>query len=86
VVLLSQDSFYRGLTPQESANAANYNFDDPKAFDWDLLVTTIEQLKQGKSVEVPIYDFSTHSRYASSFSILKNSEDLQSRKQYTVEM
>eukprot|EP01118_Nematostelium_gracile_P008637 TRINITY_DN2865_c0_g1_i1.p1 TRINITY_DN2865_c0_g1~~TRINITY_DN2865_c0_g1_i1.p1 ORF type:complete len:470 (+),score=123.85 TRINITY_DN2865_c0_g1_i1:40-1449(+) len=64
VALLSQDSFYRGLTPEESADAVNYNFDHPNAFDWELLTQTIDRLKQGKSVEVPVYDFSTHSRSA----------------------
>ena len=44
--------------------AANneYNFDHPDAFDFDLLVETLQRLKEGKSVEVPIYNFTTHSR------------------------
>uniref|UniRef100_A0A6B2L3U9 Uridine-cytidine kinase n=1 Tax=Arcella intermedia TaxID=1963864 RepID=A0A6B2L3U9_9EUKA len=56
------DSFYRGLTPEESANVANYNFDHPAAFDWDLLIETMHKLKAGKNVSIPIYDFKTHSR------------------------
>lgn len=33
VVLISQDSFYRGLTPDEHKNVKDYNFDHPNAMD-----------------------------------------------------
>ncbi|XP_062060482.1 uridine-cytidine kinase-like 1 isoform X2 [Lepus europaeus] len=64
VVLLSMDSFYKVLTQQQQEQAArnNFNFDHPDAFDFDLIVSTLKKLKQGKSVKVPIYDFTTHSR------------------------
>lgn len=64
VVLLSMDSFYKVLTRQQQEQAAlnNYNFDHPDAFDFDLIVSTLQKLKQGKSVKVPVYDFTTHSR------------------------
>ncbi|KAL4655332.1 uridine-cytidine kinase-like 1 isoform X4 [Arapaima gigas] len=64
VVLLSMDSFYKVLSPEEEALAAstNYNFDHPDAFDINLLVHTLRKLKQGKSVKVPIYDFTKHGR------------------------
>lgn len=44
--------------------AANndYNFDHPAAFDFELLVATLRKLKQGKSVKIPVYDFTTHRR------------------------
>ncbi|XP_045836184.1 uridine-cytidine kinase-like 1 isoform X6 [Meles meles] len=64
VVLLSMDSFYKVLTTQQQEQAArnNFNFDHPDAFDFDLIVSTLKKLKQGKSVQVPVYDFTTHSR------------------------
>ncbi|XP_064161822.1 uridine-cytidine kinase-like 1 isoform X2 [Anguilla rostrata] len=64
VVLLSMDSFYKVLSPEEEALAASndYNFDHPNAFDFDLLVQTICKLKQGKSAKIPVYDFTTHGR------------------------
>jgi uridine kinase len=37
-----------------------YNFDGPEAFDTDCIVYTLERLKLGKSVDIPIYNFSTH--------------------------
>ncbi|XP_072557898.1 uridine-cytidine kinase-like 1 isoform X1 [Paramormyrops kingsleyae] len=64
VVLLSMDSFYKVLTKEQQALAASndYNFDHPDAFDFDLLVATLRKLKQGKSVKIPVYDFTMHGR------------------------
>ncbi|CAC5423826.1 unnamed protein product [Mytilus coruscus] len=64
VSLLSLDSFYKVLNEEmhETANRNEYNFDHPDAFDFDLLIDTLRRLKDGKSVEVPIYNFITHSR------------------------
>uniref|UniRef100_A0A8C2XL32 uridine/cytidine kinase n=1 Tax=Cyclopterus lumpus TaxID=8103 RepID=A0A8C2XL32_CYCLU len=64
VVLLSMDSFYKVLTPDQQTLAASndYNFDHPDAFDFDLLTHTLRKLKQGKSVKIPVYDFTTHGR------------------------
>ncbi|KAJ1972257.1 Uridine kinase, partial [Dimargaris xerosporica] len=39
-----------------------YDFDHPDAFDYELLFDTLKKLKQGKQVDIPIYDFKTHSR------------------------
>lgn len=62
VVVVSQDSFYKALTHDQIKSVANYNFDHPDAIDWELLTKTIKDLKDGKSVDIPIYDFKTHSR------------------------
>ncbi len=39
-----------------------YNFDHPNAFDFELILKTMQDLKNGKQVNIPIYNFSTHSR------------------------
>ncbi|GMS96189.1 hypothetical protein PENTCL1PPCAC_18364 [Pristionchus entomophagus] len=64
VTILSMDSFYKVLNTEQkkSAHDSNFNFDHPDAFDFDLLKDVLARLKEGKSVEVPVYDFSTHSR------------------------
>ncbi|TKS75395.1 Uridine-cytidine kinase-like 1 [Collichthys lucidus] len=64
VVLLSMDSFYKVLNKEEQELAAKneYNFDHPDAFDFELLVTVLRKLKKGKSVKVPVYDFTSHCR------------------------
>ncbi|XP_046367409.1 uridine-cytidine kinase-like 1 [Haliotis rufescens] len=64
VSLLSMDSFYKVLNKDQHEKAAvnEYNFDHPDAFDFELLIETLRRLKDGKIVEVPIYNFNTHSR------------------------
>ncbi|XP_029902524.1 uridine-cytidine kinase-like 1 [Myripristis murdjan] len=64
VVLLSMDSFYKVLNKEQQELAAKneYNFDHPDAFDFELLVTVLRKLKKGKSVKVPVYDFTSHCR------------------------
>lgn len=58
------DSFYKVLNEKqhEIADRNEYNFDHPDAFDFDLLIVTLQRLKEGRKVEVPIYNFVTHSR------------------------
>uniref|UniRef100_A0AC34QT02 Uridine kinase n=1 Tax=Panagrolaimus sp. JU765 TaxID=591449 RepID=A0AC34QT02_9BILA len=64
VTVLSMDSFYKVLTPEqhELAKANEYNFDNPNSFDFDLLYEALKRLSEGKSVDVPVYDFTTHKR------------------------
>ncbi len=62
IINLSQDSFYRNLTPQETADIANFNFDHPNAFAFDEIIHCLGQLKQANPVEIPQYDFVTSSR------------------------
>jgi hypothetical protein len=57
-----QDSFYRGLTPEEHNNVSEYNFDHPNAMDQEAIMQCLLDLKARKAVEVPIYDFKTHRR------------------------
>ncbi len=60
----AQDSFYRTLTPeeQELASKNEYNFDVPSALDRKEILSCLQRLKEGRSVDVPIYDFATHRR------------------------
>ncbi|KAM9703471.1 uridine-cytidine kinase-like 1 isoform 2-T2 [Menidia menidia] len=64
VVLLSMDSFYKVLNKEEQELAVKneYNFDHPDAFDFELLITVLRKLKKGKSIKVPVYDFTSHCR------------------------
>eukprot|EP00210_Caulerpa_lentillifera_P002552 g2449.t1 len=62
VVMLAQDSFYRGLNDTELRNVQDYNFDEPSSLDVLAMVECLQHLKAGMSVEVPIYDFKTHQR------------------------
>lgn len=64
VTLLSMDCFYKILSHKqhEQAGRNEYNFDHPDAFDMDLIADVLQRLKEGRKVEVPIYNFCTHAR------------------------
>ncbi|CAJ0960940.1 unnamed protein product [Ranitomeya imitator] len=64
VVMISQDSFYCILTPEQKSKAlkGQFNFDHPDAFDNELILKTLQELMEGKTVQIPVYDFVTHSR------------------------
>jgi len=59
---LAQDSYYRDIDWQTEEQLLKHNFDHPDALDHDLLVEHLRMLKEGRDVEVPIYDFVTHRR------------------------
>ncbi|XP_057996673.1 uridine/cytidine kinase UKL1, chloroplastic isoform X2 [Hevea brasiliensis] len=67
VVLVNQDSFYRGLTTAELERVHEYNFDHPDAFDTEQLLDCIQKLRSGQPYQIPIYDFKTHLRCSDSF-------------------
>jgi len=62
VVFIQQDSYYRNITdlPLDYRHIAN--FDHPDALDNDLLVNHVRRLRAGEAVDLPLYDFKTHTR------------------------
>jgi uridine kinase len=62
VAVVSQDAYYKecGLLSEEVRK--NINFDHPEAFEFDLLVAHLTDLKNGKSIQEPIYDYVSSSR------------------------
>ena len=61
-VLISQDNYYKSASFVNNSNITAYNFDHPEAFDTDLMLEQIKQLKEGKAIEMPQYDFVHHCR------------------------
>lgn len=64
VVLLPQDSYYKDSSHVPAGLRQQINFDHPDAFDWPLLLQHIQMLKEGKSIEQPVYHYQTSSRLA----------------------
>lgn len=58
------DCFYKILNQKQHEQALRneYNFDHPDAFDIELMKDVLQRLKEGRKVEVPVYNFVTHSR------------------------
>lgn len=64
VACIAIDSYYRGLPDGRPETVEKHNFDDPGALEHELLVAHLEALAGGMAVEVPVYDFVTHTRTA----------------------
>ena len=62
VVLVEQDSYYRNLADMPLDERHQANFDHPDSIDSDMLVNHLTRLRQGLTVEMPLYDFVTHTR------------------------
>ncbi|KAG0446951.1 hypothetical protein HPP92_028591 [Vanilla planifolia] len=60
VALVNQESFYYDLTDDEMSLVHEYNFDHPDAFDTENLLFCLENLKSGKVIDIPNYDFRAH--------------------------
>jgi uridine kinase len=62
VILVEQDSYYRNLADMPLDERHQANFDHPDSIDSDMLVNHLKRLRQGESIEMPLYDFVTHTR------------------------
>lgn len=57
VTLIPQDSYYNDTTDLTPEERKRINFDHPDAFDWELLIKQIRQLRRGEAIEQPTYSY-----------------------------
>ncbi len=69
IAFLQHDSYYKDLSGLPPIQRAEVNFDHPNSLETELLTEHIASLRDGQAVEVPIYDFSTHSRTPKTFTV-----------------
>jgi uridine kinase len=62
IAYLPHDAYYRELNELPPDQKAAVNFDHPDSLETELMIEHINKLKDGQYIELPIYDFSTHSR------------------------
>ena len=62
VSILRHDAYYKRHDNMTFEERCKLNYDHPDAFDNDLLVEHILDLKEGKSIEMPVYDYTIHNR------------------------
>lgn len=62
VILVEQDSYYRNLADMPLDERHQANFDHPDSIDSEMLMNHLKRLKRGQPIEMPIYDFKTHTR------------------------
>lgn len=62
VALIEQDCYYKDLAHLPLSEREKTNFDHPNSIDFDRLYEDVSNLKQGKTINKPIYSFKTHCR------------------------
>lgn len=62
VAVMPQDCYYRDNSHIPLETRLKMNYDEPASIEWELLCRQLEELKEGRSVEMPTYDFLTCSR------------------------
>ncbi|MDK2817972.1 MAG: uridine kinase [Spirochaetota bacterium] len=70
VVILRQDNYYNSQDHITLEERLSTNYDHPNAFDFELLRDHLKLLSEGKIIEQPIYNFTTHTRSSNTHKII----------------
>ena len=62
VAVLYHDNYYRDQSDIPLEERKKTNYDHPDAMETELLVEHLHQLKEGKAIECPVYDYTMHTR------------------------
>src|SRR5271157_1288914 len=62
IVYLPHDAYYRDLSNLPPVQRAQINFDHPDSLETNLMIEHVKRLKNWQSIELPVYDFTRHSR------------------------
>ena len=69
VTVIYHDNYYRRRDDMTYEERTKVNYDHPSALETELLIEHLKMLKEGKSVECPIYDFTQHNRSNQTYTI-----------------
>ena len=62
VTVISHDNYYKRRDDLTYEERCKVNYDEPAAFDTDLMVQQLDQLRRGQAIDCPVYDFTIHNR------------------------
>ena len=69
VAVIPQDTYYKDLSHLSLEERKTHNFDEPNAIEWPLLCRHIQELKQGKTIDVPTYSYLSCTRQSETIKI-----------------
>ena len=72
VTVIKHDNYYKAHDDMDYDERSRLNYDHPNAFDTELMIEHLRALKQGKSIECPIYDYTIHNRSKDTITIVPN--------------
>jgi len=62
IIIIKQDNYYHSYPEKTLEERARLNFDHPHAFDTELLISHLKQLKENQAIQIPVFDYITHLR------------------------
>ena len=62
ITVLSHDNYFKRHDELTYEERCLLNYDEPAAFDTSLMVYQLDQLRHGKAIQCPVYDFTVHNR------------------------
>ncbi|MBQ2288368.1 MAG: uridine kinase [Lachnospiraceae bacterium] len=72
VTIIKHDNYYKAHDDMDYDERSRLNYDHPNAFETDLMIKHLKALKQGESIECPVYDFTVHNRSKDTITIIPN--------------
>ena len=69
VLIIAQENYYKDLGNISFKEREKQNFDHPDAIDFALLISHLKKLKSGSKIDMPVYDYKTHTRTGEFFTI-----------------
>ncbi|MBQ2402185.1 MAG: uridine kinase, partial [Lachnospiraceae bacterium] len=69
VTVVTHDNYYKAHDDMTYEERSRLNYDHPNAFETELMIEHLKQLKKGESVECPIYDYTIHNRSKNTLTI-----------------
>lgn len=62
ITVIGHDNYYKAHDDMTYEERAQLNYDHPNAFDTERMIDDIKSIKEGKAVDIPVYDYSVHNR------------------------
>lgn len=72
ITVIYYDNYYKSRDDISVEARKNINYDHPDALETELLIDHVKRLKNGETIECPVYNFSTHTRDSQSKTIVPN--------------
>ena len=72
VTIITHDNYYKAHDEMTYEERCRLNYDHPNAFDTDLMIEHLTALKNGQTIECPVYDYTIHNRSKDTLTIVPN--------------
>ena len=73
ITVLSHDNYYRAHDDLPFEQRSKLNYDHPDAFETDLMIEHLKELKQGRAIQCPVYDYAIHNRTDETITVIPRS-------------